>query len=59
MFIVRFEPLPLSVEAFAASNFEVYPNPNQGSFNIKNPNNETYTVQIYNMLGQLVLETWF
>ncbi|OBX21820.1 MULTISPECIES: T9SS type A sorting domain-containing protein [Bizionia] len=57
VFIVRFEPLPLSVEAFAASNFEVYPNPNQGSFNIKNPNNEPYTVQIYNMLGQLVLET--
>ncbi|MFD2551232.1 T9SS type A sorting domain-containing protein [Bizionia sediminis] len=57
IFIVRFEPLPLSVESFAASSFEVYPNPNQGSFNIKNPNNEPYTVQIYNMLGQLVLET--
>jgi hypothetical protein len=37
---------------------KLYPNPNQGNFTIKIPNNLSFTYKIYNLQGQL-LQTGF
>ena len=49
--------LPVSITADKASQtFDIYPNPNNGEFNIKveNLKKEEYSIEIYNNLGSLV-----
>jgi PKD repeat protein/predicted secreted protein len=48
------------INEFSESNFDVYPNPNNGSFDIKlnNQNIQNATVSIANMLGQTVFEKY-
>ena len=57
------------VELFLAENFninnainrldeiKIYPNPNNGSFNIQTPDYSKYHMMIYSNLGQLILTT--
>ncbi len=42
----------------SSSVVKLYPNPNQGNFTIKTPNNLSFTYKIYNLQGQL-LQTSF
>ena len=57
--ISRDNQVLLSNESFQLeSQLQVFPNPSETFFNIKKPDNLTIeTIQVYNMLGQLVLET--
>jgi len=56
--IYGIEPPPgaLAVQKISdnAAAITVYPNPSHGVFNFSIPNNSTYQVKIYNVLGQQV-----
>jgi Zn-dependent metalloprotease len=41
-------------EQLSMSSFGIYPNPNNGNFMLKSPVNTTYSVLIYNTLGEVV-----
>jgi len=51
----------LVVSGLASENLWVYPNPNQGNFQVRyyNQNNETLTLNIYNAAGQRVFQKAF
>ena len=43
---------------FAEGNLSVYPNPNNGQFDVsfKTDNTDNYTIKVYNALGEVVFE---
>ena len=54
-FIAKFDPNPLSVNEFNNTNFVLFPNPNDGNFNIKTTeNNEILRVEVYDLLGKII-----
>ncbi len=47
----------LGIESFTENDFNIYPNPSNGRFNIEfNNTNENYSVEISSLLGQKVFE---
>ncbi len=56
IFIAHFEPNPLSIEEFNNNTFSIYPNPNNGEFNVKLNSNsfENSTLEIIDVLGKKI-----
>ena len=56
VFIAYFVPNPLKTASFEEKNIKIYPNPNNGIFNINLDNNlnEAFGLEIYNILGEKV-----
>lgn len=55
IYIAKFSPSQLSTTTFDASGMVLFPNPNNGSLNIKLPHdNEKYSLEIFDVLGQIV-----
>lgn len=55
IFIVKFEPNPLSLTTFDKNSFTLYPNPNKGIFTVSmngGPLPEDFEIHIFNALGQ-------
>jgi len=50
---------PVSNSEYQLSSFKVYPNPNNGNFQIKALNDNLYRIQLYNLSGQLIAESSF
>ncbi len=48
----------VAVKELQPINFEIFPNPSNGVFELKanNPKNETYTVEVYNSIGKSILK---
>jgi hypothetical protein len=56
IFMAKFDPVPLSTNGFEMSNVSLFPNPNDGNFSLKIPNENSAncSMEIYDVLGQLV-----
>lgn len=55
IYIAKFSPSQLSTTTFDAFGMVLFPNPNNGSFNIKLPHdNEKYSLEVFDVLGQIV-----
>ena len=55
IFLSKFEYNPLSTTSFVSSNLQLYPNPNNGSFNLKgNYSNSQLNVEINDLNGRLL-----
>ncbi|RXR17854.1 T9SS type A sorting domain-containing protein [Flavobacterium amnicola] len=53
----EFKPNVLSTESFTKNTFEIYPNPNKGSFTIQfDESNTNYSVQVIDQAGRIVYE---
>ena len=54
IFIAHFEPNPLSTESFNSNSFSIYPNPNNGEFNVKFNSSKfaNSTLEIFDVLGK-------
>jgi hypothetical protein len=54
IFITHFEPNPLSTESFNSNSFSIYPNPNNGEFNVKFNSSKfaNSTLEIFDVLGK-------
>jgi hypothetical protein len=49
----------LNEKVSVAVDLDLFPNPNNGKFTIRNSNDEAYTIHIYNQSGQLMYEEIF
>jgi len=47
---------PTGIPHLSNSDFQIYPNPNQGQFVLKTKNEMPFSYKIYNSLGQLIIE---
>ena len=47
---------PTGIPHLSNSDFQIYPNPNQGQFVLKTNNETSFSYKIYNSLGQLIVE---
>ena len=47
----------LSTDEFTANAFSVYPNPSSSVFNIKMKQSNTFDFEVYNISGQLIMQT--
>ena len=51
---LNFDPTLVSVANYEATSFNVYPNPNNGIFNVTINSSKNQTLEVQNMLGQVV-----